>query len=318
MIKNAPEHPKHLLRLSKSSVLQIVIITVALLILIPQFTQFRSSWNYVTGADIRWLAVALVGMAATIICATLVYIALVPHKLPLRRTLLIQMATYFTNRLLPSGLGGIGFNALYLVKQAKLSRTDAAVYATANNIVGFIAFSICTTGSVIIGSSRFSFPHISLLPTAYILIALGIIVAFLAVFQKRLLAKLYHFIGHLFGVILTIIRHPRKLILAIVCSIGITVSYVSVLWAASLSVGISLSVVDLFIAFIAGNAALTISPTPGGIGAVEASLTAVLVGISVSPSVALAGVLLFRLISYWLPIIPGYIAFRYASQKNYV
>lgn len=318
MIKNAPEHPRHLLRLSKSSLIQIIIISIALAILIPQFKQFRSSWSYVTGADIRWLAVALAGMIATILFATLVYMALVPHALPLKRTLLIQMATYFTNRLLPSGLGGIGFNALYLVKQAKLSRTEAAVYATANNIVGFIAFSLCTVVSIIIGSSRFSFPHISLLPTAYIVIALSVIVVILAVFQKRLLAKLYHFIGHLFGVILTIIRHPRKLIVAILCSIGITVSYVTVLWAASQSVGISISVVDLFIAFIAGNAALTISPTPGGIGAVEASLTAVLVGISVSPSIALAGVLLFRLISYWLPIIPGYIAFRYASKKNYV
>lgn len=61
------------------------------------------------------------GMAVTVVFATLVYMALIPHSLPFKRTSVIQLATFFTNRLLPSGLGGIGFNALYLSERQNIS-----------------------------------------------------------------------------------------------------------------------------------------------------------------------------------------------------
>jgi uncharacterized protein (TIRG00374 family) len=126
------------------------------------------------------------------------------------------------------------------------------------------------------------------------------------------------FAGHLFGVILAIIKHPKRLALAVLASMGITACYALTLWASTKSVGINLSIVDIFIAFVAGNAALTVSPTPGGIGGVEAAVTAVIVSANVAPSLALAAVVVYRIVSYWLPIIPGYLAFRLATKDHYV
>lgn len=56
----------------------------------------------------------------------------------------------------------------------------------------------------------------------------------------------------------------------------------------------------LVLAWSAGIAATTLSLTPGGLGLVEAALTAALVAAGVHPTTALAGVLVYRLISLWL------------------
>ncbi len=318
MIKKAPEHPSSLYRLKKGSLLQLAIIIIALIVLIPQFQQFSSSWSTIASAQPAWLALGAAGVIGTIIFATLVYMSLVPKKIPFGRTALIQSATYFTNRLLPSGLGGIGFNALYLVRQSKMSRTDAAVYATANNLVGFVAFAISIALIIFFGEGS----NIKIgLPDRKYLIGGAVICILLLIFiivQRSFQKRIFDTVGHLLGVLLTIIRHPKRLVSSVILSMGITASYMLILYAATRSIGLSVPLVDLFLAFVAGNTALTVSPTPGGLGAVEAATIAVLISSGTEPGLALAGVVIFRLLSYWLPIIPGYLAFRRATTKKYV
>ena len=60
--------------------------------------------------------------------------------------------------------------------------------------------------------------------------------------------------------------------------------------------------------YLAGTAIAAASPTPGNLGAVELTLTAGLTGIGVPPATAFAGVLLYRLLTFWLPIVPGFLA----------
>lgn len=57
-------------------------------------------------------------------------------------------------------------------------------------------------------------------------------------------------------------------------------------------------------------------PVPGGVGVVEAGLTAALVAAAVDPSTALAGVLVYRLATYVVPIVLG--ALLYAAWRTSV
>ena len=52
------------------------------------------------------------------------------------------------------------------------------------------------------------------------------------------------------------------------------------------------------------------APTPGGLGAMEAALVAGFTGVGMDPGLAVAAVLSYRLVTYWLPILPGWISFR--------
>jgi len=54
------------------------------------------------------------------------------------------------------------------------------------------------------------------------------------------------------------------------------------------------------LAWSAGTAATSFSVTPGGLGLVETALTAALVTAGLPATTALAGVLLYRLVGFWL------------------
>ena len=58
------------------------------------------------------------------------------------------------------------------------------------------------------------------------------------------------------------------------------------------------------------------APTPGGLGAVEAALAAGLTAGGLDAGLAVSAVLLYRLVTFWLPTIPGYWAFNWLTKKG--
>ena len=60
---------------------------------------------------------------------------------------------------------------------------------------------------------------------------------------------------------------------------------------------------------LSGYASAQRRPTPGGIGAVEATPIAGLTSAGMASTTAVAGVILFRLATGWIPLLPGWGAF---------
>jgi undecaprenyl-diphosphatase len=68
-----------------------------------------------------------------------------------------------------------------------------------------------------------------------------------------------------------------------------------------------------------GAAALAAAaPTPGGLGAIEAALVAGLTGVGMHAGPAVSAVVLYRLATYWLPVLPGWLSWRYLQRKEYL
>jgi uncharacterized protein (TIRG00374 family) len=76
------------------------------------------------------------------------------------------------------------------------------------------------------------------------------------------------------------------------------------------------SFVAVALVSLTAGAIATAAPTPGGIGVVEAVLLAALTGIGVPAGPGLAAVLLYRLGTFWLPILPGLISFRVLTRHS--
>jgi uncharacterized protein (TIRG00374 family) len=89
-------------------------------------------------------------------------------------------------------------------------------------------------------------------------------------------------------------------------------------WLCINAVHVAVSFVTALIVFSFGIALGTATPTPGGLGSVEAGLVAGLVACRVDGEAALAAVLLFRLISFWLPLLIGAPAFLLARNRRYI
>jgi uncharacterized protein (TIRG00374 family) len=84
---------------------------------------------------------------------------------------------------------------------------------------------------------------------------------------------------------------------------------VGCLVAAILAVGANVPWTKLLLIYCAGAAASSFNLTPGGLGVVEGVLSAGLVAAGIGSDIALGSVLIFRLVTFWLVVLVGWIIF---------
>lgn len=68
--------------------------------------------------------------------------------------------------------------------------------------------------------------------------------------------------------------------------------------------------------FLAGNTVGSATPTPGGLGGVEAVMAAGLTASGIPAHHAIPAVLLFRMASFWLPIPAGWISYEVLQRHG--
>ena len=83
---------------------------------------------------------------------------------------------------------------------------------------------------------------------------------------------------------------------------------IGVLWACLNAFGSPPTVAVLVTAYFVGMAANAL-PVPGGIGTVDAGMIGALIGFGVDGGLAIVAVLSYRAFAFWLPIVPGAIAY---------
>ena len=81
------------------------------------------------------------------------------------------------------------------------------------------------------------------------------------------------------------------------------------LWCTFAAFGTTIGLGHLLVAYVVAYSIGTLAPTPGGLGAVEGIMIALFVSFGVPSAVAVAVVLVYRIINFWLPIPPGFLAY---------
>jgi uncharacterized protein (TIRG00374 family) len=83
---------------------------------------------------------------------------------------------------------------------------------------------------------------------------------------------------------------------------------IAVLWACFKAFGEPPPLAALVMAYFVGMLANTL-PLPGGIGGVDVGMVGSFVGFDVNASLAIVAVLAYRLFAFWLPTVPGALAY---------
>jgi glycosyltransferase 2 family protein len=83
----------------------------------------------------------------------------------------------------------------------------------------------------------------------------------------------------------------------------------SCLWCTFEAFGVDLNIGYLLVGYVVAYSVGTLAPTPGGLGAIEGIMIALYVSFGVPSAVAVAVVLVYRIINFWLPIAPGFVAY---------
>jgi len=289
---------------------------LALYVIIPQISGFQDSIAIVKKADVPqiMLAVCFSLLTFMIAAATYTILALRPLKYP--RTVLAQMAAMFVNRLLPAGIGGIGANYVYL-RKAKHTLPEAASVVTANNLLGFAGHITLTL--ILVAVFHDQLPAIGsadLQQKLLFVAAAAVLFILLLIFAKTLKGKILSKVAAVAAQLIAYRRKPHKLFAALGTSILLTLTNVVCLWFCVLSLNVPLSFVAVLIVFTMGVVIGVATPTPGGLGGVEAGLVAGMLAYGVSGAVALAVALTYRFINYWLSMAIGAGAFVICRQRN--
>ena len=306
------------MHISRRMGLNLVVLLVLLYVVAPQVGKFKSSVRLLEQTQVNWLLVALACALSSYLLASLMYCLLAKKPLTFGRTLLVQLASTFANRLLPAGVGAIGVNYDYLRKRQHTAAQAGAVVA-ANNTLGFVGHFALLGGALLLTRSplgAISWPHGSKI--AYEAAALAIAVAIIIFWFAKLRHSFARTVKNILKNLVTYRVHPLRLGTALLSSMALTCAYVLCLLACAAAVKLHIDFVQALIVLTAGVVSGTVTPTPGGLLGAEAGLVAGFVALGSSSADALAAVLLYRLLTYWLALLSGFLAFARARSIGYL
>lgn len=302
------------------NILLLVILVLAVYVLAPQLSAFHGSLSAIADANFTLLLFALCSIFVAVLCAALTYKQLIFTPIPYTRIAIVQYAGMFINRLVPAGVGGISLFIDFLYHQKHTLARASGVVAM-NTGIGLIGHAIlCFIALSIFGNSILPNEVWSLEKILLYFSVVGAIVLVIVVLLQRTkpIGKISSFF-HQVAKTLVLYRARKMAILrAVICAMSNTTFHALALFLAMRAFDVDLHMATALIVLTGGVFAATVTPTPGGVVGAEAGLTAVLIAYGIDSSVALAVALSYRLVSYWLPIIPGIFAFLYAQKRKYI
>ena len=254
-------------------------------------------------------------LALTFLLAAFAYSFLAFRRLRLRELLVVELAAAAINRLVPSGLGGLGVHGLYLHNR-KHTTAQATAVVSINNLLGMVIHlsllaAILVTGTA--GQFRLGW-HFS---QGWVLLGGALVVGAL-LFVRPVRQKLKQFGHNLLVSLRRYERQPHKLAYAAMALLALTLIYLLILHLAARSFGVWLGAPSLFLVYTAGVFVGAAVPTPGGLAGVEAGLVGGFMAYGVGSTTAIAIALAFRLVTYWLPIVPGLAALFYSRGHKLI
>jgi uncharacterized protein (TIRG00374 family) len=298
---------------------------------LPQLGDVKDTWGKLDQGDPIWLAVAF-GLQ---LAATASYIAVfqgvhVPPGYPIRfrESYQITMAGLAATRLFAAGgAGGVALTA-WALRRSGMPRREVAermiAFLVLTYAVYMLALIVCGFGlryGIFPGSAPYG---VTMVPAyiAAIAIAIFLAITFLpADLSRRLsgwrpktsrLGRVLRFLasgperlggGTRFA--LHLVRHPDWALLG---TLGWWGFNIAVLWASCKAFGHAPPIAVVIQAYFVGLLA-NLLPLPGGIGGVDGGMIGALIAFDVDPGVAVVAVLVYRGFAFWLPTLPGAIAY---------
>jgi uncharacterized membrane protein YbhN (UPF0104 family)/tRNA A-37 threonylcarbamoyl transferase component Bud32 len=270
-------------------------------------------------ADVAWLVVALILAQTTFVASGVSLRGAVSVPLALLPCVVLQSAIKFINLTVPSSAGRIGINIRFLQRMG--APTSQAVAAGAVDDISETLVQIALVAvtlpfvHIAVDTGDLKAPSGRLI--AVVVIVLAVIAAALLCIP-RLRAKVLPPVREAFSSLWTVIRDRRKRMELFGGNVVAELIYALSLGATCHAYGIDLSLAQLVLVNTGASVFSSLIPTPGGIGAAEASLTAGLVAMGVDDSTAFAIAFTQRLCTYYLPPIWGYASLQWLRRKAYL
>jgi len=316
----APVEPARLERVKPRTLISFIAGAIGAYFLLTQLTHIEFG-PLIANAEWGWVAAAVLFSACSYFAAAMALLGFVPERVGFLRTVAAQVAGSFVKIVAPAAVGGVALNTRFLQRQgvrpglAVASVGASQLFGLGCHILMLLSFGYLT-GTEKTPSLSPSRTVIAGLLTVAVLVLVVTSVPFL---RKFVVTRVRSLFAGVVPRMLDVLQRPQKLVTGIGGMLLLTACFVMCLDASIRAFGqegTSLSIASVAVVFLAGNALGSAAPTPGGVGAVEATLTVGLIAVGLPKEVAAPAVLLFRLLTLWLPVLPGWLAFNQLSRKG--
>jgi uncharacterized protein (TIRG00374 family) len=309
-----------------------VVATIAFLYyVLPQLAGLEDTWERMEQGDPLWLVVALVATVGSFAGYVVLFRAVfVRDGSPIdwRASYQITMAGLAATRIFGAGgAGGIALTAWALRRAAMPRRTVAdqmlafLILQYGIYMVALVVLGIGLRTGILPGPAPFG---VTVIPAAFAAIAIAIAVALAWVptdLQRRLdhmaqtggrLARLAQRLANVPAAFSAGLRsavcHVRNGDPALAGSLAFWLFNIAILWASFHAFGHAPSIWVIAMGYWVGMLG-NLLPLPGGVGGVDGGMIGAFSAFGVDFGLATVAVLVYRGFAFWLPTIPGAIAY---------
>ena len=320
-IARAPEPSADQVRLERlrpRSVISLVAATFAVYVLAGQLGDVDPS-TILSSLDWWWAGAAVAASLVTYLGSAWTISPFSPVAISQGRWLMAQFAATFVTLVAPAAVGSAGTN-VRVIQQAGAPPGLALASVGVSTAVTFITTVLALVVVTVFGAED---PNWNIeLPSSGVLIGIGVVVglivlAFVVPMSRRvILARLRPSWENAVPRLLDVLRNPRRLFAGAGGSLLTSLAYAATLYCSVRAYGVEIPIGAAVVVYLGAGILGSVAPTPGGIGAVEAALIAGLSAVGVPADAALPAALLYRTVTFWLPTVPGYLAFQWLQRRD--
>ena len=304
-------------RVRPKTLLTIVLGSVAGYLLLSQLASVDLVGLF-RNADWAWVALGLACSILTYVAASWALMGFVPERLRLLPTIGAQFAASFATLITPPTLGAVAINLRYLQRQG-VHPALATASIGASQASAFVMHILLLVGFGVAAGTQsdltFQPPRAAVVAVvagaAVSLAMLGI-----PAIRRRLRSRIGPLVRQIGPRLLTVVQQPRKIVEGIGGLVLLNLAYIATLTGCVFAFGGELNVAAIAIVYLTGSVVGQAAPTPGGLGAVEAALAAGLTAAGLDGGLAVSAVLMFRLLTFWLPTLPGWVSLNVMQRRG--
>ena len=309
-------------RFTRSQLIQLVLLIALVYVAYPFISQVPTFTSQLRHMNWAWALLGLVVSSLTYVGAAGALWACANGLVSFKDLAIMQVANTFAATTTPAGVGGLALSTRFLQRGglSTLRATAAvALQQSVQVIVHIILLVVFTTAA---GASADLSHFVPSENTLYLIAGVALGLAGAVVLVPNLRRWLYSSLGprlkEVSADLLELAREPNRLGLIVLGAAGTTLGAALALWASVEAVGGSASFVTVTVVTMVGGTLAAAAPTPGGVGAVEAALIGGLAAFGMAPAVAVPAVLLYRVLTCWLPVFVGWPVMRWLTTNEMI
>lgn len=314
--------PETITRFNRNQIIQMVLLVALVYVAYPFISTVPAFFNELRTANYWWALLGLLISGLTFFGASAALWACASEEVSYRNLTIMQVANKFAATTTPAGVGGLALSTRFLHKSGLSTVRATAAVALQQAVQVITHVTLLVVFSAVAGASAGLGHFVPSLTVLYLIggAALGVVGTFLLVPKARrwLGTSVRPRLNEVRHDLADLAREPKRLALIVLGCAATTLGAAAALWVSIAAFGGDVSFVTVTVVTMVGGTLASAAPTPGGVGAVEAALIGGLAAFGVPAAIAVPSVLLYRVLTCWIPVFVGWPVMRWLTRNDLI